>query len=151
VMSKAIFASFMPAVGSSSAAHAGAPITGAAKTTAAPSSSASATFHAIFALVSMDPSSSVALRQVQDVLADVVERHLLRDGRDLVEPLLAAGPREVELVGVAVAPVGLRRHVARLEARLGGHQLGGVGLRPARLAVIEEPGGLQAHQLGGLQ
>src|SRR5882724_5318160 len=42
---------------------------------------------------------SVALRQAQDVLGEVVEDHLLRNGRDLVEAHLAPEPLHVELLG----------------------------------------------------
>src|SRR5919204_1278518 len=101
-------------------------MTGAAKTTAAPSKTASAIFHAMLVLCIMASPSSVALRQAQHVLADVVEGHLLRDRRDLVEPHLAPQPLDVELLGIAIAAVGLQRHVAGLEAGLGGQQLGGV-------------------------
>ena len=61
--------------------------------------------------------------QAQDVLGEVVEDHLLRDGRDLVEPHLAPEPLDVELLGVAVAAMGLQRDVARLEPGLGAQQL----------------------------
>src|SRR6267143_6673459 len=44
--------------------------------------------------------TSVALRQAQDVLGEVVENHLLGDRRDLVEPNLAPEPLDVELLGV---------------------------------------------------
>src|SRR2546426_12021314 len=94
---------------------------------------------------------SVALRQPQDVLREVVEDHLLRDGRDLVEAHLAPEPLDVELLGVTVASVGLQRDVARLEAGLGAQQLGYVGLRAAGLAVVEEPRGLQTHRLRRLE
>src|SRR6266403_1975581 len=60
-------------------------------------------------------NASVALRQAQDVLGEVVEDHLLRDGRALVEAHLAPEPLDVELLGVAEAAVGLQRDVARLE------------------------------------
>src|SRR5919198_6642066 len=89
---------------------------------------------------------SVALRQAQHVLGEVVEDHLLGDGRDLVEPDLAPEALDVELLGVAVAAVRLQRHVTRLEAGFGAEQLGDVGLRATRLAVVEEPRGLQAHR-----
>src|SRR2546425_9145115 len=71
--------------------------------------------------------TSVALREAQHVLGEVVEHHLLRDGRDLVEAHLAPEPLDVELLGVAVAAVGLQRDVAGLEAGLGAQQLGDVG------------------------
>src|SRR5438093_2625226 len=94
---------------------------------------------------------SVALGKAQHVLRQVVEDHLLRDRRDLVEPHLAPEPLDVELLRVAVAAVRLQRDVAGLEARLGGHQLGGVRLGAAWPAVVEEPRRLQAHQLGRLE
>ena len=50
------------------------------------------------------------------MLGQVVERHLLRHRRDLVEAYLAPEPLDVELLGVAVAAVGLQGDVARLEA-----------------------------------
>src|SRR5262245_19755048 len=81
-------------------------------------------------------SRSVALGQPEHVLRDVIEDHLLRDRRDLVEAHLAPEPLDVEFLRVAVAAVGLQRDVARLEARLGRQELGGVRLRAARLAVV---------------
>src|SRR5262249_17666540 len=94
---------------------------------------------------------SVALGQPEHVLRDVVEDHLLRHRRDLVESHLAPEPLDVEFLGVAVAAVGLQRDVASLEARLGGHELGGVRLGAAGFAAVEEPRRLQAHQLGRLE
>src|SRR5256885_6619226 len=88
--------------------------------------------------------TSVALRQPQDVLGEVVQHHLLRDGRDLVEPDLAPEPLDVELLRVAVATVGLQRGVAGLEAGLGAQQLGDAGLGASLLAVAEVPCGFQA-------
>src|SRR5439155_1812860 len=94
---------------------------------------------------------SIALGKTEHVLREVVEHHLLRDRRDLVEPDLAPEPLDVKFLRVAVAPVGLQRDVAGLEAGLGRHQLGGVRLGPARPPAVEEPGGLQAHQLRRLE
>src|SRR5437773_583074 len=94
---------------------------------------------------------SVALGQPQDVLGEIVEHHLLRDGRDLVEADLAPEPLDVELLGVAVAAVRLERRVARLEPRVRGEELRRVCLGAARPAVVEEPRGLQAHELGRLE
>ena len=45
----------------------------------------------------------------------------------------------------------LHRDVARFESGLGRHQLRGVRLRAARLAAVEEPRRLQAHELRGLE
>src|SRR6058998_2367172 len=100
---------------------------------------------------SVAPWGSVALGQAQHVLGQVVENHLLRDRRDLVEPHLAPEPLDVEFLRVAVAAVGLQRDVARLEAGLGRHQLGRVRFGAARPAVVEEPRRLQAHQPGRLE
>src|SRR5713226_5359840 len=71
---------------------------------------------------------SVALRQAQHVLGQVVEHHLLGDRRDLVEPDLAPEPLDVELARVAVAAERLERRVARLEPGLRREELGGVRL-----------------------
>src|SRR5436190_11055720 len=94
---------------------------------------------------------SVALGKAQHVLRQVIEDHLLRDGRDLVEPHLAPQPLDVELLGVAVAAVRLHRDIARLEPGFGRQELRGVGLRAARPAVIEQPRRLQADELRRLE
>src|SRR3989441_68940 len=94
---------------------------------------------------------SIALRKAEHVLREVVEHHLLRHRRDLVKPDLAPEPLDVELLGVAVAAVGLQRHVAGLEAGLGRHQLRRVRLGAARPSIVEEPGRLQTHQLRRLE
>src|SRR2546429_8073561 len=91
---------------------------------------------------------SVALRQAEDVLGEVVEHHLLRDRRDLVEADLAPEPLDVELLCVAGAAVSLERGVARLEARLRRQQLRRVRLGAARPALGEEPPRPPAHELG---
>src|SRR5262249_43018305 len=78
----------------------------------------------------------------------MVEPHLLWDGRDFENPTLAPQPSDIELLGIAIAAVRLQRGVARLEARLGAEELGGVGFRAARLAMVEEPRRLEAHGLG---
>src|SRR5882672_2622478 len=46
--------------------------------------------------------ASVALGQPEDVLREIVQNHLLRDRRDLVEADLAPEPLDVELLRVAV-------------------------------------------------
>src|SRR4029434_9024866 len=99
--------------------------------------STSSSFRVILTFMVSPRVGSVALGQSQHVLAVVVQGHLLGDGRDLVEPYLAPQPLDVELLGVAVAAVGLERDVAGLEAGLGRHELGDVGLRATRLAVVE--------------
>ncbi len=81
------------------------------------------------------------------MLAEIVQGHLLGDGRNLVEPHLAPQALDVELLGVAIAAEGLEGRVARLEARLGGEELGRVGLPAARAPRVEEPRRLEAHQL----
>jgi catechol 2,3-dioxygenase-like lactoylglutathione lyase family enzyme len=50
---------------------------------------------------------SVALRQAEHVLGEMVEHHLLGHRRDLVEPHLAPETLDVELLRVAVATVRL--------------------------------------------
>jgi len=85
------------------------------------------------------------------MLAEVVQRHLLRDGRDLVEADLAPEPLDVELLRVPEAAEGLERRVAGVEPGFRRQQLRRVGLAAARPAVIEEPGGLQAHDLGRVE
>src|SRR6266581_6794106 len=91
-------------------------------------------------------SRSVALGKPEHVLRDMVEDHLLRHRRDLVETHLAPEPLDVELLRVAVAAVGLQRDVARLEARLGRQELGRVRLGAAGPPAVEEPRRLQAHE-----
>src|SRR5215831_13944841 len=85
--------------------------------------------------------------QPQHMLAEIVERHLLRDGRDLVESDLAPQALHVKLLGVAEAAEGLQRGVAGLKARLRGEQLGRVGLAAAGTPRVEEPRGLETHEL----
>src|SRR5262245_6862789 len=91
-------------------------------------------------------SRSVALGQPEHVFRDVVEDHLLRHRRDLVEAHLAPEPLDVELLGIAVAAVGLEGDVARLEAGLGCEELGGVRLGAAGPSVVEEPRRLHTHE-----
>ena len=69
----------------------------------------------------------------------------------LEQPRLAEVARDVVLLGVAHAAVGLQRAVGGLEAGVGAQVLGRVGLAGAGLAVVVEPGGLAQHQLGGVE
>src|SRR5438093_10680515 len=94
---------------------------------------------------------SVALRQAEDVLGEIVEHHLLRNRRDLVEADLAPEPLDVELLGVAVAAVSLERGVARLEARVRRPQVRRVGLRAAGPAIVVQSPGTQARGPGRLE
>src|SRR5213594_3062656 len=106
---------------------------------------------------SVAPWGSVALGQAQHVLGQVVENHLLRDRRDLVETHLAPEPLDVEFLRVAVAAVGLQRDVARLEAGLGRHQLGrcrratppsGTSTRPSRASPRRARAGARSPDSG---
>src|SRR5215468_4285245 len=94
---------------------------------------------------------SVRARQPQHVLGQVVERHLLGHRGDLVQAHLAPQALDVELLRVAEASERLQRGVARVEAGLGGEQLRGVRLLAARPAAVEQPRGLEAHGLGGVE
>src|SRR5215831_9084449 len=105
----------------------------------------------VVAIAASFRSRSVALGQPEHVLRDVIEDHLLRDRRDLVEAHFAPEPLDVEFLRIAVATVGLQRDVARLEARLGCQQLGGIRLGAARPPVVEEPRRLHAHEPGRLE
>src|SRR6185295_1272771 len=63
-------------------------------------------------------AGSVGARQAEDVLGQIVERHLLGDRRDLVEPDLAPEALHVEFPRVPEAAEGLQRGVAGVEAGL---------------------------------
>src|SRR6266511_2622320 len=96
-------------------------------------------------------SGSVRARQAQGVLGHVVEDHLAAHRRGAQRA--DAGPhlRQAVLGGVGVAAMGLDGGVDRLQARLGGGELGHVGrLAGALLAVVVQPGGLLRHQPGQL-
>src|SRR5438445_144651 len=93
----------------------------------------------------------ITLGQAEHVLREVVQHHLLGHRCDLVEPHLAEQSLDVKLLRVPVAAVRLHGHVAGLEARVGGQQLGRVRLGPAGTTVVEEPGRLHRDELGRLQ
>src|SRR3954451_16369360 len=93
---------------------------------------------------------SVAAREAEDVLAEVGEDQVVRDGGDGVEARLAELALDVVLFGEPEAAVGVEARVRGLPRRLRGEQLREVRLRAARLALLEEPGCLVAHQVGGL-
>src|SRR5204862_7158117 len=93
---------------------------------------------------------SVRARHAEDVLADVSEHEVLADGRGLVEPRPAELALDVVLLGVAVPAVAVDAGVPRLPRRLRFDVLRHAGLGAARLARVEERGGLVPHQLRGL-
>ena len=77
--------------------------------------------------------SSVAPRQPEHVLAEVVQDHLLADRGDPGQPGLTEVAGDVVLLGVAHAAVRLQRAVGRVETGVGAQVLGRVGL-PRRTA-----------------
>src|SRR5215210_2293863 len=99
------------------------------------------------------PSSGSILegpRQAEDVLADVGEDQVGRDGSHLEEPGLAELALDVVLGVERVAAEGLHRRVRGLPRGVGGKQQGHVRLGAAGLASLEKLGGPEAHQVGGL-
>src|ERR687893_107982 len=89
-------------------------------------------------------------RHAEDVLADVGEDQIRRDGRDLEESGLPELALDVVLGVVGVAAEGLHRRVCGLPGGVGGQEQGHVRLGAAGLAPIEELRGVEAHQVGGL-
>src|SRR3954470_17355298 len=87
-----------------------------------------------------DCPRSVAAREAEDVLAEVGEDQVVRDGGDGVEARLAELALDVVLLGEPEAAVGVEARVRGLPRRLRGEQLREVRLRAARLALLEEPG-----------
>src|SRR5215467_352405 len=95
--------------------------------------------------------SLIRARQAEDVLAQVVQDHLLRDRGDAVQAHLPPQALHVVLLRVAEAAQRLERGVARIEARLRGEVLGRIGLGPAGLAAVVPPCRLEGQQLGRVQ
>src|SRR5262249_56367765 len=93
---------------------------------------------------------SVRARHSEDVLADVRHHEVLVHGRGLVQTRLAERALDVVLFGVAVAAVAVDTRVAGLPRRLRGEEFRHVGFGAARLARVEQRGGLITHQRGGL-
>src|SRR6476620_1001871 len=94
--------------------------------------------------------ASVAPWETQDVLAHVVQHHLLADRRDPHEPGLAEVSLDVELLAVAEPAVHLERDVGGVEPRLGAQPLGVVGLGAAGKALVHHPRRLVQDGLGRL-
>src|SRR5919198_1268991 len=88
----------------------------------------------------------VGARHAQDVLADVREHEVVVDRRGLVEAALAELSLHVVLLGEPVPAVAVDSGVGRLPRRLRREVLGHVGLRPARLAGVEQRRGTVAHE-----
>ena len=93
----------------------------------------------------------VGFGQAQRLLRDEAQDQVRRDRRNPHDQRLAQVALDVEFLGVAHAAVGHQRGFARLEARLAGEILGGVGLDAARLAGVVERGRLERHQVGGFE
>jgi glyoxylase-like metal-dependent hydrolase (beta-lactamase superfamily II) len=68
---------------------------------------------------------------------DLAQGHLLADRSDLHESRLAEVALHVVFPGVAHPAVGLHRPVGGSETRLGGHELGHVGLPATRQALVD--------------
>src|SRR5215217_7585064 len=99
------------------------------------------------------PSSGSILerpRQTQDVLGDVGEDQVGRDGCYLVEARLAELALDVVLGVEAVAAEGLHRDVRRLPGGLRRQELRQVRLRSAGRSLLEEGGGFLDHERGRL-
>src|SRR5262249_24419468 len=73
-----------------------------------------------------NPITSVGPGQPEHVLAEVVERHLLRDRSYSIKTDLAPQPLDVVLPRVAKTAKRLQSGVAGREAGFGGQELGGV-------------------------
>ena len=83
------------------------------------------------------------------MLGDVVEDHLLRHGGEPLQPRLAEVPLDVVLRGIAETAVGLDGGVGGEERRVGGEELGDVGLfgvTPLEAAMMTST--VQARELG---
>src|ERR671916_942321 len=89
-------------------------------------------------------------RHAEDVLADVGEDQIRRDGRDLEEPGLPELALDVVLGVVGVAAEGLHRRVCGLPGGLRGQHQGHVRLGPGSLTPLVEVGCPEAHEVRGL-
>src|SRR5579864_4695954 len=94
---------------------------------------------------------SIGPRHPEHVLADVGQHEVVVDRRDAIEPRLAELALDVELDGEAVAAVGIQAGVGGVPGGLRGQQLGHVGFGAAALGGVEQPGGLEAQQVGGFE
>ena len=74
----------------------------------------------------------------EHVLGEIGQDQVGRDRRHVIEPRLAELALDVELLGKAEAAMGLHAHVGGGPGRLGGEQLGHVGLCAAVLAGLVE-------------
>ena len=92
----------------------------------------------------------VRARQAEDVLGDKAEDEIGGNGRDLVQARLAELSLYLVLRRKPVPSVRLEAHVRGLPRRLGGQHLGHVGLRAARLALVEERRRALHHETGRL-
>ena len=93
----------------------------------------------------------VGAGQLQHMLRDVVQDHLLGDGGDAHQPRFAPVALHMVLLGVAEAAVGLHGLVGGLKGGIRRQPFGHVRLRAAGLALVQQPAGLADHQLRGVQ
>src|SRR6266508_5779636 len=87
--------------------------------------------------------------QVEHMCREVGQHQIVVDRRDLVEPRLAELALDIIFVDKAVAAMGVEAGIGGRPTCLRREQLGHVGLGAALLALVEQPGGLVAHQIGG--
>src|SRR5579871_1888997 len=95
-------------------------------------------------------SSLVRAGHPQDILAHKGEYKVVADRGCHEEAGLAELALDIELRGEAVATMRIHGRIRRLPGRLTGEQLRHIRLRPATLARVKEPGGLQAQEVRGL-
>ena len=79
------------------------------------------------------------------MLTDIVEHHLLRDRRDLIQADLAVETLNIKLARVAKPSKGLHGMIHRITAGVPGEQFGNIGLLTA--GEIKVPGGFDASDL----
>src|SRR5438128_12553417 len=88
---------------------------------------------------------SVGTGHPQDMLANIVEGHLLRDWRNLVQADLAVEALDIKLAGIAKATKSLHCMIHGVTAGLGCEELGDVRLCAAGQALVVQPGRLEVH------
>src|SRR5438270_9998379 len=89
---------------------------------------------------------SVTSRKAQDVLTDVVEHHLVVDGRDAEQTDDGPDRGDVVLVAEGVATVALDGGIDGRHGRLRCEELGRVGVVPGVAALVEDPRRRVHHQ-----
>src|SRR5437867_468027 len=96
-------------------------------------------------------TSSIGAWHPQDMLPKIVEGHLLRDRRDLVQTDLAVEAFHIKLAGVAKATKGLDSMIHSITAGVPGEEFGNVGFLATGETLVIEPGSLERHEFGRFQ